>query len=186
MSEQKYYDATIALVDAEVNQTVIEIAAGQMMTFPKVNQFHKAGLRGVLTVKADGDFLFWAYPDQSLRRWPEQDIPANPIKGQAEAWSWRIDRCDDRITVKPGFIPGVGGQYIEDQTEKVEIDVPPEFRELCETRGVTVEQALRGFIADVCGLQSYVITPREDGYSSNGSDERMYAEQWFERAYFCK
>ena len=42
---------------------------------------------------------------------------------------------------------------------------------------------LRGFIADVCGLMNYVKLPREDGYSSHGSDERDYAEQWFDRAY---
>jgi hypothetical protein len=42
---------------------------------------------------------------------------------------------------------------------------------------------LRGFVADLCDLQNPVARPREDGYSSNGSDERLLAQAYFERAY---
>ena len=183
-SEQRIYDATIKSIDAKGNQTVIELADGQAKAFPKATKFHQVGERGVLTIKADGEFLFWPYPDQRLRRWPEQDIPVDEVRGYMGAWSWRLDGSDDRITVRPGFIPGQGGRYIEDETDKVEIDIPPEFFGLCEARGVSVDQVLRGFIADVCGLHNFVNNPRADGFSSNGSDERMYAKQWFDRAYF--
>jgi hypothetical protein len=183
-SEQKFYDATIKNIDTEGNQTDIETVDCQTISFPRAILFQKVAARGVLTVKVDGDFLFWAYSDQRLRRWPEQDMPADESRDFPGAWSWRLNGSEERITVKPGFIPGEGGRYIEDETDKVELDIPPEFMELCESRGITVEQALRGFIADVCGLQSYVNNPRADGFSSNGSYERMYAEQWFDRAYF--
>jgi hypothetical protein len=72
---------------------------------------------------------------------------------------------------------------IKDETKPLEIAVPPEFFALCAERGIEVIDALKGLIADVCELQNYVSNPREDGYSSNGSDERMYANQWFDRAY---
>lgn len=184
IAERKFYDATIKSIDVEAKQTIIEMPDGLVRVFPKANWYHnQVGERGVLTVMANGDFLFWTYAEQQLRRWPEQDVPANKRKGDPGLWSWRLDDGEDRIIVKPGFIPGKGGQYVEDETEKVEIDVPPEFFDLCESKGLTVEQVLRGFIADVCGLQNLVNCPREDGFCSNGSDERMYAEQWFDRAF---
>jgi hypothetical protein len=40
---------------------------------------------------------------------------------------------------------------------------------------------LRGFIADLCELTSWVNNPRADGYSNNGSDERRYAMEYYER-----
>lgn len=182
--EPMFYDATIRSIDTEGSSTVIETVDGKTKAFPRAFRFHQVGARGVLTVKADGDFLFWPYPDQRLHRWPERDMPADESRSFPGAWSWRLKGSDVRITVKPEFIPGEGGRYIEDQTDSVEINVPPEFTALCASRGITVETALRGFIADVCGLQNYVNNPREDGFSSNGSDERMYAGQWFDRAYF--
>jgi len=44
-------------------------------------------------------------------------------------------------------------------------------------------QVLRGFIADAASLNNYMAEPRADGYSSNGSDERMLAYDYIERAY---
>lgn len=64
---------------------------------------------------------------------------------------------------------------------KLTIDLPIEFIELCEGDGVTPETVLRGFIADLCGLHNYVAAPRQDGYSSNGSDERSMAQDYYER-----
>ncbi len=72
---------------------------------------------------------------------------------------------------------------IPDQTTSLTIQIPPEFVALCKSRKMDASDVLRGFIADLCGLQNYMANPREDGYSSNGSDERMYAGQWFDRAY---
>jgi len=37
------------------------------------------------------------------------------------------------------------------------------------------------FIADLCELTSWVNNPRADGYSNNGSDERRYAMEYYER-----
>lgn len=181
--QQRFYDASVKRVDLEAQQTTIETAEGKTMTFPKASAYHQEGARGVLTLKDDGDFLFWPYTEQRLRRWPEQDYPGDETKGYGPFWSWRLDGTEERISCKPHFVPGQDGKYIEDATETVEIPVPPEFFELCERRGLTVEQVLKGFIADVCGLQNYLVNPREDGFSSNGSDERMYADQWLERAY---
>lgn len=42
-------------------------------------------------------------------------------------------------------------------------------------------RAARGFIADLCELTSWVNDPRADGYSNNGSDERRYAMEYYER-----
>lgn len=74
---------------------------------------------------------------------------------------------------------------IKDSTVALEIHIPPELTRLCEIHGLTPVDVLRGFIADLCGLQNYIADPREDGYSSNGSDERMMAREWFDRAYFA-
>ena len=72
---------------------------------------------------------------------------------------------------------------IPDQTIELTLRIPPEFVALCASRKMTPHDVLRGFIADLCELRNLVANPREDQFSSNGSDERMLAEQWFERAY---
>jgi hypothetical protein len=46
---------------------------------------------------------------------------------------------------------------------------------------VAPEGVLRGFIADLCELVSWAEAPRTDGYASNGSDERRYAMEYYER-----
>jgi hypothetical protein len=46
---------------------------------------------------------------------------------------------------------------------------------------VTPEIVLRGFIADLCGIINWHASPREDGYSSNGSDERRMAQDYYDR-----
>ena len=56
------------------------------------------------------------------------------------------------------------------------IKLPNEFLALCEQDGTTPETVLRGFIADLCRLEDH-----EGGYSTNGSDERMMARQYYER-----
>ncbi len=67
------------------------------------------------------------------------------------------------------------------KNRRLTMQLPPEFVELCEHDGVTPEQVLRGFIADLCELISWADSPRTDGYSSNGSDERRYAMEYYER-----
>jgi hypothetical protein len=51
---------------------------------------------------------------------------------------------------------------------------PPEFVFLCKGDGVEPGQVLRGLISGLC----YV---RTADYNTHGSDERMYAEQYYER-----
>lgn len=64
---------------------------------------------------------------------------------------------------------------------KLTLELPAEFIELCEADGVTPEMVLRGFIADLAGIMNWQASPRQDGYSSNGSDERMMAQAYYER-----
>lgn len=53
--------------------------------------------------------------------------------------------------------------------------------ELCEVDGVLPETVLRGFIGDLCEIRNYSNAPREDGYASNGSDERRLAREYYDR-----
>ena len=63
----------------------------------------------------------------------------------------------------------------------VTIALPIEFIELCARDQVAPELVLRGFIADLCGIMNWAKNPRADGYSSNGSDERRMAMEYYER-----
>lgn len=67
------------------------------------------------------------------------------------------------------------------KTHRLTLQLPPEFVELCEDDGVTPEMVLRGFIADLAGIMNWASDPRADGYSSNGSDERRMAGEYYER-----
>lgn len=64
---------------------------------------------------------------------------------------------------------------------KLSLELPIEFVELCEADGVTPEIVLRGFIADLAGIVNRQANPREDGYGSNGSDERGMAQDYYDR-----
>lgn len=63
----------------------------------------------------------------------------------------------------------------------VTLELPAEFLELCEVDGVLPETVLRGFIGDLCEIRNYSNAPREDGYASNGSDERRLAREYYDR-----
>ena len=64
---------------------------------------------------------------------------------------------------------------------RITLELPPEFIELCAHDGVTPEQVLRGFIGDVSGIVNWAVDPRADGYNSNGSDERSMAMDYYRR-----
>jgi hypothetical protein len=64
---------------------------------------------------------------------------------------------------------------------RLTLDLPAEFVELCEADGVTPETVIRGFIADLAGIMNWQANPRQDGYSSNGSDERTMAQDYYDR-----
>ncbi|MEO6276507.1 hypothetical protein [Roseateles sp.] len=63
----------------------------------------------------------------------------------------------------------------------VTLKLPAEFIELCQGDNVEPEDVLRGFIADLAEIVSWADNPRTDGYASNGSDERRYAMEYYER-----
>lgn len=64
---------------------------------------------------------------------------------------------------------------------RITLELPPEFVELCDADGVEPAIVLRGFIADLAGIMNWQASPRQDGYSSNGSDERDMAQAYYER-----
>lgn len=174
------YEATITRIDPQVPHAIIETPDGNTRIFRRATNFLKEGQRGVLTVKSETDFVFQPYRDQRLRRAPQHDLR----RGEEDwLWCWTIEGTDRQFLLKPHFVPGVDGRHIDDETDAIELDVPAEFSEFCGSRGLNAEEVLRGFIADLCGLQSSVANPREDGFCSNGGDERRIAAEWFDRAY---
>ena len=64
---------------------------------------------------------------------------------------------------------------------RITLDLPPEFIALCKSDNVPPEVVLRGFIADLAEIMNWASAPRADGYSSNGSDERGLAREYYER-----
>lgn len=177
------YDVQIHAVYLDIPSTEFLMPDGQTIKVPFASLFHRPGDVGVVSFGENDEPTFRPYSETRLRRWPEHDFAGDPDKGIEPFWSWRLIGSDQRINCKPHFIPGKDGRFIADETEALTIDLPPEFVQMCAGRSLEPELVLRGFIADLCRLQNYVINPREDGYSSNGSDERMMAEQWFDRAY---
>ena len=73
------------------------------------------------------------------------------------------------------------GEKIMKRKNRITIELPIEFIELCEADCVTPQIVLRGFIADLAGIMNWTTAPRADGYSSNGSDERDMAQAYYER-----
>ncbi len=66
-------------------------------------------------------------------------------------------------------------------SQRIIIDLPDEFIAVCKEDGVEPETVLRGFIADLAEIVNWANDPRKDGYSSNGSDERRMAREYYER-----
>ena len=133
-----------------------------------------------------GACYFREYIDQSLRRAPEFDwlqVERSPDGRRQEVIGWRCDRLPGGFRAPLGLIPGEGGAFVPDQTEVVTLRVPPEFIRACRSVERSPEAVLRGFVGDLAGISNFVNNPRADGYGSNGSDERDYAETWLNRAY---
>lgn len=123
---------------------------------------------------------FRAYVDPSLRRVVELDRAAED--GQVQA-GWVCAAHSAGFKVPAGLIPGSEGRFVPDETVEVILRVPPEFVRECRRVQRTPLEVLRGFVGDAADIQSYINSPRADGYSSNGSDERDMAQAWIERAY---
>jgi len=63
----------------------------------------------------------------------------------------------------------------------VTLELPPEFVALCKADNVSPERVLRGFIADLAGIECGESTTGV--YFNNGSDERRLAVGYYERAH---
>lgn len=124
-----------------------------------------------------------------------------------ENWDSNPDKVNSNDLAKLRFIVQEGVKYYDEedvyliesrkeqarkdryeQQRQVSFSLPDEFLLLCEQYELTPTQALRGFIADVCGIESFINHPtiprRTDGYTSNGSDERDMARSYFDRTYW--
>jgi hypothetical protein len=133
-----------------------------------------------------GACYFHHYFDQSLRRVPELDDlrdRRDPNGRVLETVGWWCESKPDGFLAPAGLIPGDEGRFISDETIAITIRVPPEFARVCRSVQRSPEEVLHGFVADLADISNYVSHPRADGFCSNGSDERMYAEQWLDRAY---
>jgi hypothetical protein len=56
--------------------------------------------------------------------------------------------------------------------KSIVVTLPHEFVAMCEADGVSPDEVLNGFLADLCGL---------DG--SHGNDERDLAQRYYDRCY---
>lgn len=65
--------------------------------------------------------------------------------------------------------------------KSITLALPEEFLALCASDGVAPDVVRRGFIADLAGIMNWAANPRADGYSSNGSDERSMAMDYYRR-----
>ena len=63
--------------------------------------------------------------------------------------------------------------------KSITLELPEEFIRLCHDYHTNPEEALKGFIADVTPIMNR--GDRTDDYSSNGSDERDLAWNYFKR-----
>jgi len=133
-----------------------------------------------------GACYFRDYIDQSLRRVPELDSSdrATSDDGRAlEVVGWRCDARPHGFRAPVGIIPGEAGRFVPDETVAVTLRVPPEFVSECRRVQMTPQELLRSFAGDLAGIQNFVACTRADGYGSNGSDEREYADAWLHRAH---
>lgn len=129
---------------------------------------------------------FHSYIDQSLRRVPDLDSSDRTAcdDGRApEVVGWRCDARPHGFRAPVGIIPGEAGRFVPDETVAVTLRVPPEFVRECHRVQTTPEELLRSFVGDLAGIQNFSACPRADGYGSNGSDERDYADAWLGRAH---
>lgn len=170
------YDAELTQFDQQ-SRTLVFQAAGTTHCVSTSNApYCSLGTVGRLRLPASrSDYRFFAYPDQRLRRVPADDDPRRNL------WGWRIEKL--HFAVRAGVIPGKDGVVVIQDTETVVLELPREFLDLCHASRLRSETVLQGFIADLCALMNWVNCPREDGYSSNGSDERRMAQEYFQRAY---
>jgi hypothetical protein len=170
------YDAELTRFDQQANTLVFHAAGTAHCVSTPRAPYCSLGTVGRLRLPAErSDYRFFAYPDQRLRRVPAEDDPHQNL------WGWRIEQL--HFAVRAGVITGKDGMVVIQDTESAVLELPREFLDLCHAARLRPETVLQGFIADLCALMNWVNCPREDGYSSNGSDERRIAQEYFRRAY---
>ncbi|POA73651.1 MULTISPECIES: hypothetical protein [unclassified Pseudomonas] len=148
-----------------------------------------------LSAAEHGAMIFRAYQDQSLRRVYELDttndefqmVPLNhgkwPHHRAHSQCGWRCDSRPTGFLAPAGLVPGANGEFVPDETEVVSVRIPPEFEWEARRHQMKPADLLESFIGDLAGIQNYGSNPRADRFGSNGSDERMLAEHWLERAH---
>ena len=146
----------------------------------------------------NGTMIFRAYQDQSLRRVYELDttndefqmVPLNhgkwPHHRAHLTCGWRCDSRPTGFLAPAGLVPGAKGEFVPDETEVVSVRIPPEFEWEARRHQMKPAELLESFIGDLAGIQNFGNRPRADRFGSNGSDERMLADHWLERAHGMK
>jgi hypothetical protein len=173
----EFYDAELSAIDVDASTLQFTTTAGvRRRVRTSAPTWWKAGTFGRLRLSMnDSSFSFFPYPDQRLRRDVAEDDSLRSL------WGWKIE--DQSFACKAGVIPGHNGIVVSEDTDTLVLEIPREFAHLCVRYKLRPDTVLRGFIADLCELMNWTHCPREDGYSSNGSDERQMAQQYFRRAY---
>lgn len=129
-------------------------------------------------------FRFEPYADQTLRRAPELDGP-DPYAApgtQPRTVGWRCSQRPGGLRAPVGVIPGIGGAYVEDGSQPLQLQVPAEFAELCRGRMTTAEAALTRFMGDACDLDSTRALPRADGLNCGSHEAVEAARHWVDVA----
>ena len=187
--QSRIHNAELIGISEDPTRMIIRVDGADAEIPANGNASHlqsQVGKFGSIAGKRESDgysysYVFHAYLDQTLRRAPELDT--QPADGRAVEWGWTCAALPNGMLAPLGFVPGIDGKWIRDETSLVDVPVPPEFVRLCEEIGTEPVEVLRGFIADLCDIRNDAAQPRADGFSSNGSDERDMADTYFERAY---
>jgi hypothetical protein len=176
-SDDRYlYDAVLMRIDSVRGILIFNVGGATHRVSSPLFSCFSPGAVGRLRLPTEREpFAFQTYADQRLRR----ALEADDVGGNR--WGWRIG--ERRFVVQSGLLPGHDGAVVRRDTEAVALDLPREFLDFCDGRGLNPATVLRVFIGDLCGLSNLFECPREDGYTSNGSDERDLAKGYFERAF---
>lgn len=172
------YDVELVRIDLPTGMLYFDSDGIVIALKSETAQIWTVSAIGCLTLRPEGAFHFRLYPDPRLRRFTVLDDPST------DQWGWTLG--EHHFCVKARVIPGMNGEVVKAHVQTVRLEVPREFIQLCTQHALTPADALRGFIADVCGLQNFIARPREDGYSSNGSDERDHARRYWNRAHLWR
>lgn len=112
-------------------------------------------------------------------------LAAEDLAGDLLIWiehvAWASADLDRRRTIVAGRLLALRNRRPKPCGPRLMLDLPPELIDLCDGDGTDPQTVLRGFIADLCGIQNWASDPRDDGYSSNGSDERDMAYAYYDR-----